>query len=85
MLKRNPNQVMLDDEEQDELDELVKLERLDQRDIRIGAGTVLRELGMPRVRTRLAELRAKIIMATPTTDRREGERRDGERRVASAK
>lgn len=45
----------------------------------LGAATLLRELGMPRVHERLAELRQQAPRSGE--DRREGERRSDERRA----
>lgn len=59
MLKRNPVQVSLNDDDDRDLNALVKLEREDRKDPTVGAGTLLREYSMPLVRKRLTELQSK--------------------------
>lgn len=53
--------------------ELAKREGDLRKDPDVGASTVLRELGMPRVYERLAELRGPAVRATD--DRRSGDER----------
>lgn len=57
MNKHNPVQVLLNDEELRDLDKLVKAERRRRQDSTLGRATLLRELGMVRVREQLIESR----------------------------
>lgn len=56
MLKDNAVQVLLNDEDDRDLAKLVKLEAKRRQDATLGKATLLRELAMPLVRQRLAEL-----------------------------
>ncbi len=47
VIKKNPIQVLLTDEEKRILDRLVKQAKRERRDSRIGGGTLLREFALP--------------------------------------
>jgi hypothetical protein len=49
LLKDNPVQVLLSDEEDRALAKAVEIEAKRRKDVRFGKGTLLRELAMPRV------------------------------------
>jgi len=62
-VKKNEFKVSLDDADAAALRELTRLERDLRRDPELGAATLLREYAMPRVRERLAELKAEAVNA----------------------
>lgn len=73
--KTEPFKVYLSKEDAGALKELARREGELRKDPELGAATMLRELGMPRVYERLAELKAESVRAE--SDRRSG----GERRT----
>lgn len=77
-VKKEVFKVLLSTEDGAALRELARLERDARKDPEVGAGTLLRELGMPRVHERLAELKAHSVRSGE--DRRGGERRTDDRR-----
>jgi len=60
LVKAIPVQVMLSEEERRDLDRVVDLRKRQNKDARIGRGTVLRELALAQVREILAESDRKV-------------------------
>lgn len=54
LVKQHPVKVLLDGQDERDLARAVKLERERRKDATVGAGTLLRELAMPRIRELLA-------------------------------